>query len=98
MARLDLSAKLKTLCQNVYFNPPSSLLMSYPAIVYTRRDIDAKSADNEIHVVTEIYQLTIISHDPDEPLVNLVSRIPRTNYIRDYRAEGLNHTLFSITI
>ena len=45
-SRLDLQSKLEKLLgnKNVYYQPPESLKMEYPAIRYSRSDIDSKYA------------------------------------------------------
>ena len=48
--RLELHELLVTILgnRNVYFQPPSSIKMKYPAIVYSRSKIDDKNANNDV--------------------------------------------------
>ena len=47
--RLILDAKLRRILgsTNVYFEPPTSLVMKFPCIRYKRSDIDVVFADNK---------------------------------------------------
>lgn len=93
-SRLQLQEMLEGICDNVYFQPPESVRMSYPAIRYELYDIDNKFADNKVYLQDRGYQLTVIDRDPDSEIADLVSRIDGIRFNRFYRADNLNHTVF----
>lgn len=80
--------------RNVYFQPPASIVMSYPAIRYTLYDIDNVYADNNVYLQNTAYQITVIDRDPDSEIVKRVSKIPCIRFNRYYTADNLNHTIF----
>lgn len=80
--------------RNVYFQPPASVVMSYPAIRYTLYDIDNVYADNNVYLQNTAYQITVIDRDPDSEIVERVSKIPCIRFNRYYTADNLNHTIF----
>lgn len=82
--------------RNVYFQPPASKQMNYPAIVYSLNDIRNKSADNLIYMQDNQYLLTVIDKDPDSEIAKKVSRIPTCNFSRAYTADNLNHFAYTI--
>lgn len=82
--------------RNVYFQPPSSLMMHYPAIKYSRQDIENTSADNVIYKQDHVYQIIVIDYDPDSEIVDKISRIPRIKFDRHYAADNLNHDVFTL--
>lgn len=94
----DLQDFLETLInsRNVYFQPPASTNMHYPAIVYSLNDIRNKSADNSIYLQDNQYLLTVIDEDPDSEIAKIVSRIPTCNFSRAYTADNLNHFAYTI--
>ena len=49
--RLELHSKLVQLIgnNNVYFQPPASVKMSYPCVVYNIGNGEAKRADNQLY-------------------------------------------------
>ena len=65
--RLKLHGELVDLLgtRNVYFQPPESIKIRYPAIVYSRERIDEKFADNGTYNKTIGYKIVVIDEDPD---------------------------------
>lgn len=96
--RLDLQNFLEELLEsrNVYFQPPPSVQMNYPAIVYSLNDIRNKPADNLIYMQSNQYSLIVIDEDPDSEIAKKVSRIPTCNFSRAYTADNLNHFAYTI--
>lgn len=91
------------LCQilgsrNVYFQPPESVKMEYPAIVYRRNRIENTSADNIIYKQDVSYTITVIDRDPDSEIVERVSQIPRIIYDRSYVTNNLNHDVYILFV
>lgn len=82
--------------RNVYFQPPESIKMQYPAIVYSRDDIDNNFANNSVYMQSLAYSITVIDSDPDSEVVDRVSKLPRCQYDRHYKSDNLNHDIFTI--
>lgn len=82
--------------RNVYFQPPESIKMKYPAIVYSRDDIDNSFANDSVYMQSLAYSVTVIDSDPDSEIVAKVSKLPRCQYDRHYKADNLNHDMFTI--
>lgn len=97
--RLELHTKLTAILgtNNVYFQPPESLKMNYPAIVYERADIKANHAGGIVYARGVKYRVTVIDTDPTSRIVEKISLFPTAKYQRNYKAEGLNHDVFMIT-
>lgn len=83
--------------RNVYFQPPESLNMNYPAIVYERQNRDATPADNIEYLGAWVYQLTVIDKNPDSPILDRVLNLPSTRHVRSFKSDNLNHDVFLIT-
>lgn len=82
--------------RNVYYQPPDSVKMKYPAIVYSREDIENTSADNLTYKQSYFYQVTVVDADPDSEIVHKVSKLPRCIYDRHFTSDNLNHDVFTI--
>lgn len=82
--------------RNAYFQPPESIKMNYPAIVYELADIPSLYANNGVYLSGRKYTVTIIDKDPDSSLVGKVSALPTCKFSRSYKAEGLNHWSFTL--
>jgi len=97
-SRLKLQTELEELLgtRNVYFSPPASVKMQYPAIVYSRSNIDNAHADNSVYKQEYAYEITVIDRNPDSEIVKKVSRLPRCRFNRHYPSDNLNHDVFTI--
>lgn len=97
-SRLQLDEELRIILgsNNVYYQPPESVRMSYPAIVYSRSDIDNTFADDNVYFQSHFYNITVIDKNPDSIIVEAISRMKNIRYDRHYTAEGLNHDVFTI--
>lgn len=97
-SRLKLQTELEELLgtKNVYYSPPASFKMQYPAIVYSRSDIDNAHANNSVYKQEYAYEITVIDRNPDSEIVKKVSRLPRCRFNRHYPSDNLNHDVFTI--
>lgn len=97
-SRLELHELLCNILEsrNAYFQPPSSIKMSYPAIVYSVDDIDNTFADDVVYIQKHLYQLTVIDKNPDSKIREKVSMLPACRFDRAYTADNLNHYIFKI--
>lgn len=96
--RLDLQSILENLLnsRNVYYQPPENLKMSYPAIRYSKEDIDSIYANNLKYINTNKYQLIIIDKLPDNPVIDEILKLPLTSYDRRYISDNLYHDVITI--
>lgn len=96
--RLDLHAYLVFLLgsENVYFQPPASVQMEYPAIVYERDRRVVQHADNAPYAQTKRYQVTFIGRDPDSEIPEKLAAMPLSSFDRHFATAGLNHDAFNI--
>lgn len=82
--------------RNVYFQPPESIKMKYPAIVYKRDNIDNRHADDTVYMQKDAYEVIVIDLNPDSEYVRKVSMLPMCRYERYYTSDNLNHDVFTI--
>ena len=97
-SRLNLQTELETILgsRNVYYQPPESVKMKYPAIVYSRKNIDNVFADDAVYTQNHSYELTVIDPNPDSEIVMKVSNLPACTFDRHYTADNLNHDVFRL--
>lgn len=81
---------------NVYFQPPESVKMSYPAIRYELSRIDLQYADDRPYMSAKRYSVTIIDKNPDSFLPDLITALPFCSFNRFYTADNLNHWVFDL--
>lgn len=97
-SRLELHEKLVSILGSryVYFQPPESVKMKYPAIVYERSDIPNKFANDDVYLQTIKYKVTVVDRDPDSEVVERMSKFKTARFEKHYVVDGLNHDTFTI--
>lgn len=97
--RRELHVKLKELLgsDNVYFQPSGDKKMSYPCIRYTRDRGSHVRADNRTYIYKQAYQLIYIDPNPDNDMIDkLIENFDTISYVRNYKADNLNHDVFTL--
>ena len=96
--RLELHELLVTVLgsRNVYFQPPSTIKMQYPCIVYSRAGMDTTHANNQPYTIRERFEVTVIDPNPASVIPYAISQLPMTRFNRQYTADNLNHSVFII--
>jgi hypothetical protein len=95
-SRLELQTLFENILgsRNVYFQPPESVKMKYPAIVYGLDNIENTFADDEVYLSKKRYLVTVIDEDPDSPIVDKVASLPTCRFNRHFQSDNLNHDVF----
>ena len=99
MAKSDnLRALLETLVPsgNVYYQPPESLKLSCPCIIFGREALDTKFANDKPYSIYTKFKITVVDRDPDSPIVLAVAALPSCKFSRRYTANNLYHDGFNI--
>lgn len=81
---------------NVYFQPTVNVQMQYPCIVYQRDSARTEYAGNKPYSYTQRYQVTLISRDPDNEVLEKVAALPMCAFNRFFVADSLNHDVFEL--
>lgn len=96
--RLELDKRLREILQeetgqvNLYFQPPEGFKLTYPCIIYKKDTGDHMFADNSVYQFTQAYQLTFISKNPDNTVVErILKEFKLAKYGRSFQAENINH-------
>ena len=96
--RLELQAIFTDILETdeVYFQPPPSVQMTYPCIVY-RRDYElANYANDKPYTHRRRYQVIIIDRNQDSEIPAKIAALPLCVYDRFYTADNLNHDVYKL--
>lgn len=97
--RPQLQTMLETLFKrspHVYHQPPASVKLQYPCIVYKMTGIPDDNADNIRYFEHREYQLTVIDTDPDSKLREKVAQLKWCRFVRPYVSDNLYHFVFEL--
>lgn len=79
-----------------YFQPPATVRMKYPAIIYNLESIDGVYADDTSYLANKRYAVTLVVSDPDTDMVDRIMTIQTARFDRAYTSDNLNHYIFEI--
>ena len=91
--RLELHAKLEEILgsKNVYYQPPESVKMEYPAIVYSKSNISIRFANDVAYSKRIRYTIIVVDRKPDNSVIDKLLELPYCTYDRHYISDNLNH-------
>lgn len=97
-SRSDLQTKLEELLglRHVYYQPPESVKMEYPAIRYSKKKPDRKHANDKVYMKTNCYEVIVISRKPDDPVIGKIEELPMCEWDNHYIVDNLNHDVFTL--
>jgi len=94
--RLELQSLLQEVTEHVYFQPPASIHMEYPCIIYVRDGTSTDHANNGLYRHAKRYQVTVVDRDPDTELADQIEALQYSSFERSFAADDLNHYVFNI--
>lgn len=97
-SRIELQNLLEKLLgsREVYYQSPGNNNMNYPAIKYSKSDIQTTYASDKKYSKMTRYEIIVIDRLPDNPVINDILDLPYSSFDRHYKADNLNHD--SITL
>ena len=103
-SRSDLQTLLEGIMTNlefdpdeVYFQPPPDVELSYPAIIYTESKHDVLYADNDKYRMFKQYDIQIIDKNGDCVIPDEIEKLEYCSFDRLFISDNLyhwNYTLF----
>lgn len=78
----------------VYFQPPESMRIKYPCVVYELEDLTPVYADDLTYLLHDSYQITYMTHDPDDCNIKRIAALPQVRFSRYFSADNLNHYVY----
>lgn len=96
--RLSLHNKLIQILgsNHVYFQPPSSIRLNYPCIIYKRDAEDTFYADDIKYYGMKRYMITVVDKDPDSIIPDKMLQFPYCSFTSHYTVDNLNHDVYSL--
>lgn len=83
--------------RNVYFQPPTSVKMSYPCIRYSLNRIDKQNANNRFYWSTNEYEVTVIDSNPLSTIAkDILMAFPSSSFDRQYVSDNLYHSVLTL--
>jgi len=93
--RVNLDTILRGISQ-VYFQPPESVKMVYPCIVYERYSGVTFFASNMPYSHQKRYTVTAITKDPDSLIPDQIAMLPTCVFNRHFTVNNLHHFVYNL--
>lgn len=82
---------------NCYFQPPESVKLKYPCIIYSSDTIDTQYADDHSYILVVRYDVTFITKNPDSEVpFNLLRHFEQIKSDRNFTSDNLHHYTFNL--
>lgn len=96
--RIDLHEILTDILGSkaVYYQPPETIKIKYPCIIYERSSNDVRFADDNPYSTKRRYTLTVIDKNPDSEIPDKIASLPMCRSNRMFTNDNLNHYVFDI--
>lgn len=82
--------------KNVYYQPPASVNMKYPAIRYNLRGFDQDKANNSTYILKRSYEGVLIDRNPDSEFVEKLLQMQYCSLGKPYVVDNLYHFPFTL--
>lgn len=96
--RLELHHKLVELLgsSNVYYQPPETVKLRYPCVLYSIGRKPLNRANNKTYTTYTQYEVTLIYKDPDSDLPDkLLNNLEGVAFDRIWKVDNLYHMSFT---
>lgn len=83
--------------RKAYFQPPASIQLKYPCIIYTYSNERILHANNSVYKEEDEYDVMLITKDPlPDEIMTEIRDLPYTRFSRHFVKDNLHH--FSYTM
>lgn len=83
----------------VYFQKPSNHKMKYPAIVYSLENADTKFANDKPYFYHNRYQISYLTFDPDDKVIEDILMSPtleRIRLVNHFVSDNIHHYIYKL--
>ena len=82
--------------KRVYYQPPPSVKLEYPCIIYSKTDRELLRADDSVYKSFDRYQVVVLYTDPDLEATDHVLSLPWATYNRHYAVNNVYHDVLYV--
>lgn len=96
--RLSLHSLLVSILgsNQVYFQAPASVKMTYPCIIYKLDDMENVYANDKRYFNRKRYFITVVDKNPDTKIPDKILDLDYTSFEDHFVNDGLNHYMCSL--
>ncbi|MCF8018191.1 MAG: hypothetical protein K9L62_02210 [Vallitaleaceae bacterium] len=97
-SQLELQTFLEDLIgsRNVYFQPPESKNINYPALIYNIDDRPTYFANDKPYMIRHRYKVIVIDRNPNSAIPDKVGSLQSCKFVTAYTKDNLHHTVYNL--
>lgn len=80
----------------VYFQPPSTMKMEYPCIIYRRSSRKDTFSNNARYLSMKQYTVIVVDKNPDSEIPDRILDLPYSSHNTPFVVDGLNHDVYTL--
>ena len=98
MTRLEIQSILENILgsRNVYYQPPASIKINYPAIIYSLESMTNDHASNGVYLTKKAYKVVYVDSNPDNEMISVLNNVIHSTFNSHYVSDNLNHYAYTI--
>jgi len=82
--------------EHVYYDPPETIKMVYPCIVYEHSSNPSRHADDLPYKVDSIYTVISIDRNPESTVPDLIGQLRGAAFDRHFVSDNLHHYVYRV--
>lgn len=82
--------------RNVYFQPPASLQMQFPCILYSLAKIKVEHGDNSGYHRRDCYTIIYVDRNPDSEIPDKIGNLELSSFDRFYTSDNFNNFVYTL--
>lgn len=83
--------------KNAYFQPPATLKMQYPCIIYSVLAFESVFADNKNYLTDTAYNVIYVTKNPDNDVYyRMLNGFDKCTFVNYYIFDNLHHYKFKL--
>ncbi len=80
----------------VYYQPPSTIKMEYPCIIYKRSNRKDFFSSDRIYLTMKQYSITVVDKNPDSEIPDKLLGLLYCSHTTTFAVDGLNHDVYTL--
>lgn len=80
----------------VYFQPPFTIKLKYPCIIYERSDKKDFFSGDKKYLGLVKYSVSVVDKNPDSTIPQRIENLPYTSFSTHFAIDGLNHDIYTL--
>lgn len=80
----------------VYFQPPPTIKLEYPCIIYKRSNQIDFFSNDRVYLGMKRYLITVVDKNPDSQFPSKVSNLRYCSFSSHFSVDGLNHDVYTL--